>query len=66
VTEALHAYLNKQVQELKDSWSAGNYTHTDPGVTMQANAKAIGLCQAAEGILYLDYEELMRIYEEEH
>jgi hypothetical protein len=48
---------------LKETWASGNYTSGKIDEDALANAKAIGMYQALEGMFNLEYETLEDIYE---
>lgn len=59
VTEALFATLHQRIADLKEQWASGAFTDQSQFATAIANAKAIGNCEAIEGILSLDHEQLI-------
>lgn len=58
VTVALFAYLRGRVEEMKQAWVEGRFTHQSAEGTAQLNAKAMGACDTISQILDLDFEAL--------
>lgn len=57
ITKALKAVLRKRVEDLKGQWATGNFTDQSQFATAIMNAKAIGIVNALEYIVNMDYEQ---------
>lgn len=58
VTELLFQYLKARRTAILEAWAAGQFTAESSEGTSQQNAKALGLMEAIEGILYMEADDL--------